>query len=162
MNQNLLDFSQLILESSLTKKTGLIPIFSTQMSFQKHAFDFIVQYLKETFPGFLIFKNNKFPEDDLKELNFYLKPNTIIIVNNVSNSFQYKEILDLSKNNLMIVGFQCFCSDFNYFHDFISRYELISKIDYETIKQSIIAGLFCFNIDKNNNNNFLDYLICKS
>lgn len=154
MNQNLMDFAQSVLDIASDKKTGLVPIYSNQQSFQQHAFDFTLQFLKDKFSGFVVFKNNKYPEDDLKELDFYLKPNTVIMINHVSNSFQYSEILELSKKNLIIVGFECFCSLDNSLYDFISRFQRVSHIEYDTIKRSIPVSLFCH---QNEIGNKLDY-----
>jgi len=158
MNQNLFDFAQYVLELASDKKTGLIPVYGNQISFQQQAFDFTLEHLKDKFSGFLVFKNNKYPEDDLKELDFYLKPNTVIMINHISNSFQYSEILELAKKNLIIVGFECFCSLDNSFYDFTSRFHRVSHIEYDIIKQSIPVGLFCY---RNEIENKLDYKIFK-
>lgn len=159
MNQHLFDFAQSVLDIASDKKTGLVPIYANQESFQQQAFDFTLQHLKDKFSGFLVFKNNKYPEDDLKELDFYLKPNTVIVINHIANSFQYSEILELSKKNLIIVGFECFCSLDNSLYDFISRFQRVSHIEYDTIKQSIPVALFCY---RNELENKLNYKVFKS
>jgi hypothetical protein len=149
MNKSLYEFSQLVLNLASTKKTGLIPIFSHHFNYQSQSFDFTIQYLKDNFSGFLVFKNNQFPEDNLKKLDFYLKPDTVIFINNLSNSFQYSEILNLSKNNLVIAGFETFVSKDNSLHDFIYRFQRISHIDFTEIKKSIPLALFCDFIESN-------------
>lgn len=149
VDQNLLSFSQLVVEKALKNEKGLIPLFSNQYVLQKSAYDFLVRYCQFNYSGFVVLKDNKYPHDNFKDLDNFLKPNTIIIINQISNNHQFSEVLELSKNYLIIAGFECFCSPLNPLNHFLQRFQMISYIDMDIINQHILFGLFSHKILEN-------------
>lgn len=143
------NFSHKIISCSQYKKNGLFPIFSNSFTCQKNAFNYITSFLKLHFDGFIIQKDNHFPEDNFLELTPYLKKNTIIFINEISNSFHYKEVLELSKNNIVIAGFECYASYQNPFSDFINRYQRVSHLSLDEINLSINDILYVQYTDNN-------------
>jgi len=150
------NFSNQIILCSQYKKNGLFPIFSNGFIYQKNAFNYITSFLKLHFDGFIIQKDNHFPEDNFLELSPYLKKNTIVLINEISNSFHYKEILEISKNNIVIAGFECYASHQNPFNDFLNRYQRILHIPINDIELIINSMLYTQFV----NNNYL-YSISK-
>lgn len=62
------DFSKQIILASQSQNYGLFPIFSNNFSFQTFASNYLISFIKSHFNGFLIKKNNHFPEDNFLEL----------------------------------------------------------------------------------------------
>lgn len=144
MNQHLLNFQQFVLQQALSNQKGLIILSSNNISIQHTAINSLLESLKNDYPGFIVFKDNKFPQDDLTLLHNFLKPNTIIFVNQIFNSSHYSEILHLAKDNLVISRFECFSSLHNPFNDFLSRFQKRTLLDLDFIKDTILGGLFCY------------------
>lgn len=144
MATELSEFNGFLLTNTLSQKSGLITIFSNNFFLQNSIMNDLIKFLKQHYDGFLIFKNNKFPTDDLSKIKPFLKPNSIIIINQISNHSDYSEILDLSKNNLIICGFECFASTLNSYQDFLLRFQRITNLDSQFIDNHILGALFCF------------------
>lgn len=160
-NTTLLEFSQLVVGHALNEKKGLVPLFSNQFLFQKKALEYLINYCQLHYPGFVIWKDNKYPHDDLKSLDIFLKPHTIIIINQISNSYQYSEILELAKTHFIIAGFECFSSPTVAFQSFLQRFEMISRIDCDTIQQHVLSSLLCYKNNENENSD-LKYNLFKN
>ena len=90
------------------------------------------------------------------ELTPFLKNNTIIFINQISNSFHYQEVLELSKNNIIIAGFECYTSYQNPFHNFIDRYQRVSHLSINELSSHIHNMLYI-----QHQNNHYDYSILK-
>ena len=160
---NILDeFSQTVLIQEKNSSKGFFPIFSNNFLLQKKALDYITKSIQHSFDGFLIYKNNIFPQDNLNELDKFLKPKTIIIINQISNSFQYKELISLAQNNIIIAGFECFSSSPYHYNDFILKFHQITRLNVHELKKHINVCLFCEadKADKDYNTNLIiDYKI---
>lgn len=156
IDNNLKLFAHFILNRAAQGKTGLIPVFSTQFIAQQETHRFLIDYLTDKYSGFVVYKNNKYPYDNFDDLDKFLKPDTIIIINQITNSFQYDEVFSLAKHNLIIAGFESFCSSNNYLEDFISRFSRISHHDFVETQDIIPGAFFC---DYCEENKTIDYTL---
>lgn len=153
-NKPLQLFANFIINYAQQNKTGLIPVLSKQFITQQDTYRFLMSYLTEQYPGFVVYKNNKYPYDSFEDLQSYLKPDTVIVINQITNSFQYNEVLELAKNNLVIAGFEIFCSTQHYLSDFICKFNRVSDICSTEIEQIIPGAFFCSYSD---NSQSIDY-----
>lgn len=144
MTIDISEFNKILLTNALSAKVGLFPIFSNDFFLQQPIINECLKFLKNNYNGFIVFKNNKFPVDDLSKIKPFLKSNTIIIVNQISNHSDYLDILELSKHNLIICGFECFSSNLNPYQDFLLSFQRITTLDLKFIDSNILGALFCF------------------
>lgn len=157
MDTALTQFANQILLFAKNNKNGLFPIFSNSFNQQIIPVNFLLSYLKPRFNGFLIKKENHFPEDNFQELSPFLKNNTIIFINEISNSFHYTDVFSLAKNHIVVAGFECYCSEQNPFNDFLNRYQRISYIPIADLKNHIISMLYTQHINDQYQYQCIDY-----
>lgn len=156
INNDLQLFSNFILNMATQGKTGLVPVFSTQFIVQQDIYKFLLKSLTDNYSGFVVYKNNKYPYDNFQDLENFLKPDTVIVINQITNSFQYDEVFHFAKNNLVVAGFESFCSSTKYLEDFISRFSRISHQSYLEVEKIIPGAFFC---SYSNDTKTIDYTL---